>query len=106
MITDDGAEAANDFIRDQAPIYAQARANRIYLEEFRKTKKALLIIQAPKGTIPDKESFAYSHSDYIEILEGIKVAVEQEETLRWQMVAAQTKIEIYRTQQANQRQGY
>ena len=32
-----------DFILENAPRYAKAKAERIYLEEFRKTKKALLM---------------------------------------------------------------
>ena len=105
MVIDEQAEKANDFIRDNANKYAQAKANRVYLDEFRKSKKAMLYQQAPDGTVGDKESFAYSHHDYIEVLEGLKQAVEEEETLRWQMIAAEAKIEIWRTQSANNRKG-
>ena len=104
MITDETAEKANDFIRDNADKYAKAKAERIYLEEFRKTQKALLI-QESKGTVQERESYAYAHEKYQELLEGLRDAVEMEETLRWEMVAAQTKIEIWRTQQANSRKG-
>ncbi|NIT14386.1 MAG: hypothetical protein GTN99_09150 [Candidatus Dadabacteria bacterium] len=106
MITDETAEKANDYIRDNSVHYAKAKAERIYLEQFRKSKKALLIQQAPPGTVQDKESYAYAHKEYQELLTGLRVAVEIEETLRWEMVAAQTKIDIYRTQQANTRKGY
>ena len=105
MITDEQAEKANDFIRDEADTFARAKAERIYLEEFRKSKKAMLIQDAPEGTIQTKESYAYAHEDYKQLLNGLKVAVEKEEKLRWQMIAAQTKIEIWRTQQANSRRG-
>ena len=46
-----------------------------------------------------QEIYAYAHPDYIEILEGIKVAVEQEETYRWMMTAAQARVEVWRTTQ-------
>ena len=105
MITDEQAERANDFIRDKSTDFAQAKADRIYLEEFRKTQKALLIQQAPQGTVQEKESFAYAHQDYRALLDGLRAAVEKEEELRWKMIAAQTKIEIYRTQQSNLRAG-
>ena len=105
MITDQQAEAANDFIRDNAEKYGQAKGNRIYLDEYRKTQKAILIQQAKDGTVQEKESFAYAHPDYKSILDGLKVAVEEEEKIRWQMTAAQAKIEIWRTQQANSRKG-
>ena len=105
MITDQQAEAANDFIRDNADLYAQAKANRIYLDEFRKTKKAMLIQEIKSGTVQEKESYAYAHPDYEVVLTGLKDAVEDEERIRWQMTAAQAKIEIWRTQQANSRKG-
>jgi hypothetical protein len=30
-----------DFLRDNAPAYAKAKAERVYMEEFRKSKKAI-----------------------------------------------------------------
>ena len=105
MITDEQAERASDYIRDNAQTFAQAKANRIYLEEFRKSKKAILIQQISNGTVQEKESYAYAHDDYRQLLDGLKEAVEQEERIRWMMVAAQTKIEIWRTQSANERKG-
>ena len=33
-------------IRDKAPAYGAAKAQRVYLEEFRKSKKALLMKEA------------------------------------------------------------
>ncbi len=103
MKTEIDPQKAVDFIRDNASKYAQAKANRVHLEEFRKSKKALLFQDAPEGTIADRESFAYGHPDYIELLEGLKAAVEQEETLRWQIEAARLRTEIWRTQSANDR---
>jgi len=105
MITEEQAERANDFIRDKAAEYAQAKANRVYLDEYRKTKKALLFQQAPDGTVQAKESYAYGHEEYQQVLDGLREAVEAEETLKWQMVAAQEKIDIWRSQEASSRKG-
>lgn len=95
-----------DYIRDEAPAYAKAKSERIFLEEFRKSKKALLMrdaeIAGHKSAVA-QEREAYAHSDYMVVLEGLKAAVEQEETLRWRMVAAQAKIEAWRTIEANRR---
>lgn len=102
MITDKEAEAAANFLRDKAPEYAQAKGERVYLEQFRKSKKALLI-QNTEGTVLERESAAYAHPEYQELLEGLRAAVEREEELRWMMVAAQTKIEVWRSQQATNR---
>ena len=38
-----------DFIRDNAPAFAKAKAARIYLEEFRKSKKALCMRTAEEA---------------------------------------------------------
>ncbi len=50
-----------------------------------------------------QETYAYAHPDYIQILEGIREAVELEERYRWLMTAAQTRIEVYRTEQYSAR---
>lgn len=102
MITEQQVEKALDFIRDNAGPLAEAKANRIYLEEFRKSKKALLVNNV-SGTVQERDSYAYSHQEYIDLLEALKAAVEAEERLKWLMVAAQVKTEVFRTQQANNR---
>ena len=94
---------ALNHLRDHAPMLAVAKAERIYLEQFRKSKKALLINEAPSGTIQSKESYAYAHDEYLTLLEDLRTAVEQEENEKWLMVAAQLKVEVYRTHQANNR---
>jgi hypothetical protein len=83
--------------------FAKAKAERVYLEEFRKSKKAILFQQAPSGTMAEKEAYAYSHNDYLLLLDGLKEAVEVEESLRWMLTAAQARIEIWRTNSANNR---
>lgn len=95
-----------DFIRDNAEAYGKAKAKRIYLEEFRKTKKALCMRQAEaKGvhTVNAQERDAYSDPEYIQVIEGLREAVEEEERLRWLIVGAQAKIEVWRTIEANRR---
>jgi hypothetical protein len=105
MIEQSSAEKASEYLRDQAAAFGKAKAERVYLEEFRKTKKALLFQQAPQGTIPDREAFAYGHPEYLQVLEGLKQAVEAEETLRWKMIAAQVRVDVWRTQEASTRRG-
>ena len=50
-----------------------------------------------------QEREAYAHPEYTQLLEGLRDAVEQEEKLRWDLIAAQARVEIWRTQQANLR---
>lgn len=96
---------ALDFLRDQAPAYAKAKAERVYLEEFRKSKKAMLMKIAEKqyASAAAQEREAYADDEYLELLEGLRSAVEAEETLRWRIVAAQAKIETWRTLESTRR---
>jgi hypothetical protein len=94
---------AVDFIYRQAPLYAKAKAERVYLEEFRKTKKALLMKSSGESAVAAQEREAYAHPDYQGLLEGLRTAVENEVTLQWGLVAAQARVEIWRTESANNR---
>lgn len=46
---------------------------------------------------------AYSNAEYIAIIEGLAAAIEIEETLKWRMEAAKLRVEIWRTESANNR---
>ena len=94
---------AIQYLIDTAPIYAKSKADRIFLEEFRKSRKAQLMSQAGTEVLGKQETFAYAHDDYIQILEGIRQAVEKEEKYRWLMTAAQARIEVWRTEQYSMR---
>lgn len=95
---------AAEFIRDNAPLYAKAKSERVYLEQFRKSKKALLMAESTERTAASKEIYAYAHPDYVQLLQGLRVSIETEEALKWQLTAAEAKIEIWRTESANNRQ--
>lgn len=97
---------ALDFIRDNAQPYAQAKAQRVYLENFRKSKKALLMRAAEirghkTAAIQERES--YADPEYVEVLEALKEATEQEEQLRWLITAAEAKISAWQTIEATRR---
>jgi hypothetical protein len=94
---------AIQYLIDTAPLYAKAKADRMYLEEFRKSRKAQLMAQAGTEVLGKQETFAYAHQDYIGILEGIRQAVETEEKYRWLMTAAQARISVWQTEQYNAR---
>jgi len=94
---------AIQYLIDTAPLYAKSKADMMFLEEFRKSRKAQLASQAGTEVLGKQETFAYAHPEYIQILEGIREAVEKEETYRWMMTAAQAKIEVWRTQQYSAR---
>ena len=88
-----------DFLRDNAKAYAKAKSERIYLEEFRKTKKALCMQYAENNgvkTAAMQERDAYADTEYSKLLDALKHAVEEEERLRWLMVAAQARLPAQR----------
>ena len=94
---------AVNYIIKHSQEYALAKANVVYLEQFRKTQKAICFQSSLRSTMAEKAADAYAHKDYIAVLEGLKDAVETAERLRWMLVAAQARIEIYRTQEASNR---
>lgn len=95
-----------DYLRDNAAAYATAKANRVYLEEYRKTLKAQLMIEAEQTgskASATQERDAYAHQMYKDHLSGLQEAIQIEEDLRWKMVAAQAKIEAWRTMESSRR---
>lgn len=94
---------AVDFLLKNAGKYADAKATRVHLEEFRKSKKALLMNECAEKAANAREQYAYSHPDYIALLDGLKVAVSQEEELKWHQIAAQLRVEVWRSQNASNR---
>jgi hypothetical protein len=94
---------AIDYVIANAGKFAQAKANRIYLEEFRKSKKALLMNQSTEKTVNAREQYAYSHDEYLALLDGLKAAIEVEEKLKWEIAMAQARVEVWRSEQANNR---
>ena len=92
-----------DFIFKNSKAYAQAKAEVTYLEEFRKSKKAILFSQAIGNTVADRENQAYAHPEYQELLKGLQEAVERAEALKWKLTAAQARIDVWRSQEASNR---
>lgn len=94
---------ALDFIRDNAAEYAQAKANVVYMTEYRKTIKASLMASSSERTESAKETYAYSHDDYKAHLRALEQAVAKCERLRWLMIAAEAKIEVWRSLESSAR---
>lgn len=103
VITDDEVQKALDFLRFQSPDAAKAKAERIYLEEYRKTVKATAMKNCLSLPVSAQEREAYSSKEYVAHLEVMRDAIEKDEFFRWKMVAAQAIIEAWRTSSANER---
>ena len=99
-------QTAVDFILANAPKYAKAKAERVYLEHFRKSKKALLMKDAEVDgakTSAAQETVAYADPAYVELLKALRDATYVEENAKWKLTAAQAQVEIWRTDSANNR---
>ena len=103
MISDEDRNHALNYLKTASKEYAQAKSERRYLEEFRKTLKARLFLEAPAGSVADREAFAYAHEDYDCNLIGLKAAVAIESELFWKLKAAEIQCDHWRTEQANNR---
>lgn len=99
----DNPDAAIEYIFRNGKRYAQAKADRIYLEEYRKSLKAILMKKSMENAVNAQEREAYSAPEYITLLEGLKEAVAVEEEIRWGLVAAQARIEVWRSREATNR---
>lgn len=100
------AHKAVDYIIANREKYAQAKAARVYLEEFRKSKKALLMKEAMANKIEAvtaQEREAYAHPDYQQLLKDLQTAIEVEESIKWMMEAARMRVDIWRTEEATAR---
>ena len=93
---------AVDYIIANAGKFAAAKAQRVYLEEFRKSKKAILMSNE-EGTLGAKEMYAYAHADYVALLFQIKDAIAEEEELRWKLEAAKLRVEVWKTEEYTKR---
>lgn len=103
MVADDDIDKALAWLVANAGRAATARANRVYVEEFRKTLKAQIMGEHKDKPIGAQEREAYSDPRYIEHLKVIRAAVEADESMRWLYVSAQAKIDAWRSFQANNR---
>lgn len=87
------------YIQENAQDYADAKAGRVFIEQFLKTVKAQLMSESDEKTLGAQETFAYAHGKYIDQLQGLKAAVAKEEYLKYMIDAAKLKVEIWKTEQ-------
>jgi len=102
-MTEDEAMRCIDYIRDNAPTFAQAKAERTYIENALKTVKAKQMAESDKKTLGDREIDAYMSMEYETMLKGLRAAVAVEEEIKWRMESAKLKFELWKTQQFNSR---
>jgi len=102
----DRIEARLQELRDMAADFASAYAQRTHLDEMKKSKLAILMKQAEiegHKTTAAQEREARAHPEYLQLLEGLKIATEQSEHLRWQLEVAKLGVGVWQTMNANER---
>jgi hypothetical protein len=97
-------QEAVDYILVHGKRFAKARAERTYIEEYRKSLKAILMKRSGEKVIAAQERDAYAHPEYTQLLDGLREAVEIEEKLRWDLIGAQARVEIFKVQEYTKRQ--
>ena len=103
MINEQEVEAAVDWLRDTANEASQKRAERLYLDEYRKVLRAQLMKQHMDLPVSAQEREALADPKYAEHLKALKIAIDEDERMRFLRVAAEAKIEAWRSMNANYR---
>lgn len=90
------------YIMENAPKFAKAKAERVFIENYLRTIKSRLM-QNEAGTLGNKEAYAYAHPDYEAQLKGLQAATEQEENLKFMLLAAQMRFDTWKTNEFSKR---
>lgn len=94
---------AVEYIMKHSAEFAKAKAERVYIENYLRSKKSILMSKSSAKSVAAAEVDAYADPEYIGLLDGLKEAVETEEKLKWMLTSAQLKVEIWRSQEATNR---
>ena len=102
-VSDDDIEKAVNWLKNNSDTSAKYKAERIYLEEYRKSLKALIMKDHVDLPVSAQEREAYADSRYINHLKAMKIAIEKDEKQRFLRVSCEAKIEAWRSMSANLR---
>lgn len=103
MISDESMEKALDYLRDTAESAAQARANRLYLDDYSRVIKATIMGEHLAEPVNAQERYALADLRYRNHLEALKVAIYEDEKARFLREAAAVKISVWQSEHADQR---
>lgn len=93
-----------DFIRDNAKKLGQLKGSVYANTELRKVKKARLMLMATDlKTQSEKEAYAYSQKEYEQHILDTEEIIAEYEALRVLYVAAEAKIEVWRSLESSAR---
>ena len=93
-------------LRQLAKDYGKWESKRVYLHEFRKSKKAMMMKAAEcQGikTTAAQEREAYASEEYQQVLVALETATNEAQRLRWELEIAREGIRAWQTESANKR---
>jgi hypothetical protein len=103
MVSDEELDKALAYLRDSATDAAQARADRLYLDDYSRVIRATIMSEHLSEPVNAQERYAHGDTRYKNHLEGLKQAIFLDERFRFLREAAAAKVEAWRTYQANLR---
>jgi hypothetical protein len=93
-----------EYIWENAPAYAKAKGILAQLEAYKSSLKSMLMKHSGETSIGAQEREAYADPAYQNHCDAIGAATEQVELLKWRITSAQMRVDIWRTEQASNRQ--
>ena len=105
MLTEEQALKAIEWLKDNARTMAQARAERIYMEQWIKTVKAECMRASAGNSVAAAEMEALTTPKYLSALQAYRESIETDENYRFLSKAAEAQYEAWRTMSANERAG-
>lgn len=103
MFAKSDAEKAFEWLRENGPLAAEAKAQRMHLDAFTKTLKARIMREHEGMPVSGQEREALADERYEQHLDGLRVAIELDETFRWNRDRAMACMDGWRTESANSR---
>ena len=105
MISEKRVEMAVEFYRDNADRYGQLVGLCKALEQKRKVVHGQNFLYA-QGTVAEREAKAYASDGYKEIVEEIQNAWAEKTTLETQLKAAESQIDVWRSQNSSRNKAH
>lgn len=103
LLPDSEIDDAFHWLHDSVDALAEARAQRLHLEDYAKTLKSKIMKEHPELPVAAQEREAYASVRYEEFLEGLKIARRKDEKLRGLRDIKLALIDAWRSASSNRR---
>ena len=104
--SDERIEKRMTEMRETAKKFAAAFAQKEHLDEFKKSKLAILIKKYEREghkTSAGQEREARADAEYLQLLDALKTAIESSEALRWELKIFEIAVDVWRTKESSKR---